>query len=485
MKIGAPLQLSQIDVSAEIIRTHLRDLGFLEASILNEKGDLITYSEDLTEGTLNFQILQGPKVKVQNIQIEGNTITKEYVIRKELEFKEGEILTPQKISESIKRLQKLGLFSAVEIRMLEEKTPISDRTVVVKVIDRNPGLFNVGVGVTNERELTVRGFTGLAYRNIGGDARALSGRIELNNNIADIKYTEFKATAGYLEPYIFNSRAKGKVFLTRSTEVTDYDKKQATDTSQLDLQIEQNITSNLLLSYDLWNLSTVRDFDINQSSTRPDKVQNIATTGPGLELDYRDHPFNPSKGSVTRIQLEYSNPNIGSSRTIEFSRITAGFSLYSPLKTSRWILANSIRGGYLKNLSSETNGGIPYDKKGFVLGGLTTIRGFEAGTKERFPNDDDLGGDDFVLTTESHFFLLKSELRFPLISDLDGAVFYDGGLVNVKGIKFNDPYRDALGFGLRYGTPVGPVNLDLAWKLDRKIERGENQFRFHFSIGTF
>ena len=50
-------------------------------------------------------------------------------------------------------------------------------------------------------------------------------------------------------------------------------------------------------------------------------------------------------------------------------------------------------------------------------------------------------------------------------------------------VVIKDPYRDSVGLGFRYNTPVGPLNLEFGWKLDRK--EGEEPWRFHLSIGAF
>ncbi len=79
--------------------------------------------------------------------------------------------------------------------------------------------------------------------------------------------------------------------------------------------------------------------------------------------------------------------------------------------------------------------------------------------------------------------MFKSELRFPIYHDHGGVLFYDGGAVRVTGYRFAHTYRDAVGVGYRYNTPVGPVALDFAFKLP--AYEGEKEFRFHLSIGTF
>ncbi|MGE5085681.1 MAG: BamA/TamA family outer membrane protein [Bacillota bacterium] len=53
----------------------------------------------------------------------------------------------------------------------------------------------------------------------------------------------------------------------------------------------------------------------------------------------------------------------------------------------------------------------------------------------------------------------------------------------IDGLDIKDPYRSSTGFGIRYGTPVGPLSVDIAWKL--KQQPGEDPWRIHISIGTF
>jgi outer membrane protein insertion porin family len=102
------------------------------------------------------------------------------------------------------------------------------------------------------------------------------------------------------------------------------------------------------------------------------------------------------------------------------------------------------------------------------------------------------------VTSDSYYYLLKTELRFPIwktfpfIGELSGAIFYDGGAVyiNQPDVNIPYPYRDSVGLGLRIATPVGPLNLEFGWKLRRRTlqtnpEIRESPFAFHFSIGAF
>jgi outer membrane protein insertion porin family len=484
-KEGEALKLNDLELTIVALRQKYRQAGYLEMTLINERQDLVRYNADNTLVDVVFQIYEGPLVQVGSVVVEGNTLTRDSVALKELEFGIGDTLTPENIEESISRLQRLGHFSSVEIRTLEEKTPISVRTVIVRVQDRDPGLFNLGFGLNSDRGFTVRGYTGVAYRNIMGTGRGVSARIDANYNVNEIKYLERRITLGYLEPYIFDSRVRGRINLTRAISVSDFSTRIAAEVNQTTYTLEQDITSNILLSWDVWSLATVRDFDINRNQDL--SLLDIATTGFTMDFDYRDHPFNPTRGLFSRLNLEYSAPWLGSTQTIEYGRGFASLAHYFPIRTFVW--ANSVRMGYLKNLSSRPDGAVPYDKKGLVLGGQSTIRGFTP--DEAFPNRFDFGADfdatkdRYNMKTEADMYLLKSELRFPVWGQIGGAVFYDGGAVTVRGVDIETPYRHSAGFALRYSTPVGAVSFEYGVKLNPKASRGEAPGVFHFSIGTF
>lgn len=487
LQAGA-LKLTQIEEAIAHLKEFYRERGYIEMLLLNEKSDLVTYDETNTKAALHFKILEGPQVRAASIILEGNDFTKDYVIRKELEFAVGDLITPSKVEESIARLQRTGFFSSVEIRTLEEKTNVANRTILVKVSEREPGVFTVGAGATNERTLTLRGYTGIAYRSLFGTGRGISLRLEGNYNVADVKYLESRIVVGYLEPYIFDSRIRGRANVSRSKTVTDYDLKKVTEINSTTYSLEKDFTSHILGIWDLWSLATIKDTSLEDKFVSV--TQDIATMGPTLDLDFRDNPFNPSRGTFTRWSAEYSSPDFGSSRQIGFWRSTLSFTHYWKLwqiNDQPVVWANQIRGGYLKNNIDEPGSGVPWDKKGFTLGGQSTIRGYEAGTQEVFPNKADLGvaanQSTYTLMTESSMYLVKSEVRFPVYGNLGGAVFYDGGSVQIKGINFPDNYRDSAGFGIRYNTPVGPLSLEWAWKLDARPT--EEPWRFHLSIGSF
>lgn len=505
LRTNSPLRLNAFEANIERLKTFYHNAGFLEMRLLNEGEDLIQYNDTGSQARILFRIFEGPRIRINNIVVEGNIKTKSRVILKEADFKMGEVLTPQMLEEATARLNKLSLFSRVDVRTLEENSNVAERTLVISVSEVDPGIFRFGAGVNNERNLTVRGFTGIGYNNLWGTGRGISGRVEVKSNVAQINYIENELAAGYLEPFLFNSRTRGRVNLVRSERVSDY---KSTNTytpintsNRVDFLAERDLTQHTKFTWKAWSLDSRQDFErygrclperdetFNPDTKCPPIAAQIAMIGPALDLDYRDNPFLPTRGSLTRLIVDYDNPAFGSSKDIEFIKVDSNFTNYTRVFSPRVIWANSVRGGYLANLSDRKDSGVP-QSQAFFLGGIYTIRGFDlASDNERLPKQSD---DGFVVSTrstqrliktDSHYFLLKSEVRFPLIGDHGGVLFYDGGAVFVSGYNFAHTYRDSVGVGYRYNTPVGPVALDLAFKLSPLPK--EDKFRFHLSIGTF
>lgn len=491
------LNLIEVENSIKLIKKNYLKNGFIEMKILNEKENILQFNEENSEVDIVFKIDEGPQVKAQSILIEGNSMTRDEIIRIELDIKEGDLLTPDRIDESIARLQRTGFFSSIDLFTLEANSQVKDRTLVVKVVERDPGQITAGFGVNNDRILTLRGYLGIAYKNLFGTGRGLSLRFEGTNNIADFNFLEQKLTFGYLEPYLMNTRYRGRWNGTKAIYVTDFDLKKITELSQYNVLIEKDFTSNIVGSWEIWNYSRYHDYGFDKAINLENNISNselvIATTGPSIEFDFRDNPFNPSRGTLLKLSAEYSSPDLGSTNFIEFLKSVMSLNQYTNIYNHEYIWANQLRMGLLQPLNDSKIHGVPWDKKGFSLGGRSTLRGF-SGSDEIFPNRAELGvTDTYYLKTTAEMFLIKSEIRFPLFGILGGVLFYDGGSIKIDQLELEDTFRHSAGFGVRINTPVGPVNAEFGFKLDRKTNRlnpnggtfAESPYAFHLSFGSF
>jgi outer membrane translocation and assembly module TamA len=145
------------------------------------------------------------------------------------------------------------------------------------------------------------------------------------------------------------------------------------------------------------------------------------------------------------------------------------------------VLASGARLGLAHGFPRQVGGEIVQDlpaSERFFAGGDTTIRGFALDTvgtpgtiSERgFPT-----GGNAVL-------ILNGELRVPVWGDVGTAFFIDGGNVFRRVTDFAiDELRGSVGFGVRYRSPIGPIRLDMGFKLDPRD--GERRRVLHFSIG--
>ncbi|MEC9281818.1 MAG: BamA/TamA family outer membrane protein, partial [Bdellovibrionota bacterium] len=385
-------------------------------------------------------------------------------------------------------LQRLGIFSTVDIQAL----PANDgnRPVLVKLTERNPGVFTLGLGVTDEFGGTVKGFTGLVYKNLGGSAKVVQTRVEIQNQINNESFIENKITLSYLEPLLFGRKIKGRTNLSFSQDIdflsSDADNTYIKESKEINFILEKDYDQHTKIGWKLWEIEGTRRFETTRKAVE-EKLQ-IGSIGPYIELDHRDHLFSPRQGSYTRFAIEYASPGYESSEDIHFGRATAVFNHYLPLNdTKRLVFAYSLRGGYVENLGRKGTDAVPQDRM-FFLGGRSTIRGFELA---EIPNEVDIsslkpnGSSIYYVSDKSSFGLVKLELRFPIYEDFGAALFYDGGAVNIPEIELPSEYiyRDSMGISFRFYTPVGPVSLEYGHKLNRR--EGESPGRFHFSIGAF
>jgi outer membrane protein assembly complex protein YaeT len=524
IKTNTPLRLNDVETSLEALRNFYFSKGHIEMKILNANEDLIQYNERGTQASIHFKIYEGPQVRVAKIVVEGNTFTHSDVVLREISIHVGDTLLPSQIDESTTRLNKFGIFSRVEIRTLEENTNVSERTLIVSVSERDPGVLRYGAGINSSRNFSVRGFGGLAYNNLGGTGRAISGRVELNYNIAQVHFLETKVAAGYLEPFLLNTRTRGRVNVSWTRFVfyyaqayhdpTNPDPNEVSpftvidSSTKIDFLLERDLAKHIKLTWTLYGIDAQFTYERNGLAIDPtdgihDSNLQVRYIGPTFDIDYRDNPFLPTRGNYFRSDTSYAAPFLGSSHGTHFLRTEANFTHYQRISGPRWVWTNSFRSGYEKNFIRSSGSGIPASYA-FFLGGFNTIRGFDSTTdNERIPPAYDLPfvyPTQIVVPNDSYYYLIKSEVRFPIFGDFGGVLFYDGGLVQVTDYHFQHPYRQSVGFGLRLNTPVGPASLDIGFKIDpinaiytiptasnplNQVVVKEAPFRVNFYIGTF
>jgi len=186
--------------------------------------------------------------------------------------------------------------------------------------------------------------------------------------------------------------------------------------------------------------------------------------------DRRDDAFNPTRGFFLSSSLEWAYPLFNAESN--FQKVFSKFQYYYSLSLPQLTFSATARLGLGR-------GRIPIHER-FFGGGSHSFRGTEF--DELGPKDPESGNP----VGGKALFILNLEMTFPLISELrylQGAVFYDSGRVFQERRQFNPlEFQHALGLGLRYKTPLGPVRFEIGWNLNPSP--GEKSFHLFLTIGN-
>lgn len=444
----ALLEKARINLLAELSRR-----GHIDAKIERE-----TFFDKKTgDVDVIFTIEGGPAKVFGTVLVSGNPRTSSKVILRELTFKTGEPWSRQEVIQSRQNIFRLGFFEQVDIRPLGEAGPDGALDVMVTVRETDAGRLDYGIGYGTEEN--IKTFVEVGHSNLFGGGRGASARVDLTGQDRTL-------TINYLEPWILGFPFDLKMNLIIQHSETDA---YTVNSTALQSSVEYEFTKYLKGSL-IHTLESDRLSDITENDFTGDKKYVASTLSPILLYDSRDDIFNPRKGYQGSVQYEFSSRALGSD--LEYSKLTASAGGYYSL--GKFTLGLMARGGAAEYYGRNET--LPLNKR-FFLGGRSTVRGFakdEIGPKAE--DGTPLGG-DLMLN-------LKAELRAALFGAFGVAAFWDAGQVWLQDKETPDlaDLRQSVGPSVRYNTPVGPLSLDVGYKLDR--EPGETSYEWHFTIGN-
>jgi outer membrane translocation and assembly module TamA len=199
-----------------------------------------------------------------------------------------------------------------------------------------------------------------------------------------------------------------------------------------------------------------------------DKGLIVGALGPLIEYDTWDNLFEPTRGTRSRMFLELGSPYLGGE--ISFVHWVAATSRYLELLEGT-VLAGQLRTEWIVPLGSTNS--IPIQERLFN-GGENSVRSF----KESELGPEDSRGEPLGGEVKN---VVSLELRQRIYRRLFCAVFGDYGNVALKAQDPWDNFRPAVGVGLRYGLPIGPVRLDVGFNPAKRPH--ENLYAIHLAIG--
>ena len=464
---------------------------------------------------ITFKAVEGPQTVIEHIFITGNLRTKSLVIERELQIQEGKPLGQGALTETRRRLSALGLFRRIQISAISHGDATA-RDVVIAVeeaqqttigyggglqIDRVLRSADNGEGTRERYELAPRGFFEMGRRNLGGRNRSLNlySRLSLrpnpdatSNNL--FGFSEYRVVGTYLAPRAL--RNYGDLTATAAVEQgvrTGFNFSRKGLTGGLAHQFRPTIRASARYSF-----GTTRIFDEQlpeNDQLTVDRVfpqVRLSSFSAAVLRDTRDDSLEPQNGAFLTADASMAGRAIGSE--VGFAKTFVQGFFYRSLGKPNLVFAGGARLGLARpflrlvttidaagNPQVVAVGDLPASER-FYAGGDTTIRGYAldlVGTQETIsPNGFPKGGDAEIV--------LNAELRLPVRGPIGAALFVDGGNVFAQaGDVSLSRLRGSVGFGGRYRSPIGPIRIDLGFKLDRRTIGGrlEPRYAIHFSIG--
>ncbi len=434
--------------------------------------DLVIAPESTPAGPalvdVHYKIEEGERSYLNRVNIEGNTRTKDKVVRREVLVAPGDVFNTVRVDTTKKRLENLGYFSKVETYPEETDVPgRKDLTILVQ--EKRTGSLSFGAGFSTVDqlvgfvELTQGNFDLLNWPTFTGGGQKFRMRIQYGTQRKDF-------LLNVVEPYFLDRRLSlgGSLFYTEADYLSvDYNQRNY----GFSFELRKPLTSFMYasLSYQLQN---VEIFNVSSSAPPTIKSQEGTYTESkilgSLVFDRRDNPLLTRVGQRITFSPYISGGFLGGDTQIYGWDLEG--SQYFRLKWDTILLFN----GEIATVETWGNGPFVPIFERLYLGGANNLRGFpyrEIGPQQ---NGEPIGGQSMARLTV--------EWTFPIIEKARGAIFYDSGFVNADPWKFDFSHLASdLGAGIRINLPIGPMRLDYGYPLLRDGYHGGGHF--NFSVG--
>jgi outer membrane protein insertion porin family len=470
---GAPYTADRVKHDTQLIRDTYGEVGYIDAEIravpefTSEPGML----------DVAFKVVEGRAVRIREIRIEGNRVTQDRVIRRELGFYPEEPVNTKLIERAERRIEGTGLYAPNSVQITELPTTEPDTVdLLIRVEETQTGRTGFSAGVSSDNGLlgslsfVERNFDITAWPKSLEDFRrgtAFRGAGQLFQIVLEPGTEMQEYRVDFRDPHIGDSDYSLSTSLFYFKRGRDtYDESRAGVMVGVGKELRPGLTGYLNLKMAAINISNI-------DATAPDDVTKVAgastltSVEAGVVKDTTDSLLLPTEGYRLRASVEQA---VGGSYT--FTKVIFDarryFTVTRDVLDRRSVL--SLRGQV---------GGILSDApifERFYAGGLGTIRGFRYRGVGPRQGDTELGGDFMALAS--------AEYSFPIYEkNLQGVFFLDTGTVE-RDITITN-WRASVGFGVRFTVPFfGPVPFDLNFGFPLMKGPNDRTEFFSFSIGT-
>mgnify|MGYP003115703971 FL=1 len=441
------------------------ELGKLGYAFVNVRPRIDRDRENLTIA-VTYEVNKGPRVHVERINITGNVRTLDYVIRREMKLAEGDAFNTALLRLSQSRVRGLDFFEKVEVTQEEGTAP--DKTIInVDVQEKSTGELSVGAGFSTTESVSAN--LQIRERNLLGRGQDLRFGISVGAQSQTVDI-------GFTEPYFLDRDLSAGFDIFRT--VRDYQDESGYDLERTGFVLRSGFPIRENVRGDVF-YSLVNEKIDNLASNAPVSIQKasgeylISSVGYTITISDLDDTLFPTTGS----KYTFGQTLSGLGGDVRSLATNASYIRFFPVYENDVVLSTGITGGYIFGLGEDVILAQRYN-----VGGRN-FRGFDnrgIGPRD-IASGDALGGNAYFVAT--------AELRFPVgLPDeygVLGRTFLDVGTLttiddNDPGIVDDPSIRAAVGVGLNWVSPFGPIQINVAVPLLKEDYDKEEIFQLDF-----
>lgn len=445
--------------------TKIKDQGYAFANLIPN----FNLKQDAKVVDVNIVVEKGEKQTIREIKIEGNSKTRDYVIRRDLRIFEGDIFNLSKLERSKRRLLRTGYFKDVKYETFRVPGTTDSVDVSFSVTETQTGSLSLGAGYS-----TLDSF----FANLKVSERNVLGT-GLGAYFSGYLGTEFNSfNLRIVEPRLFNSFYSAALDLFRNRRDFDDFKRYQTG-------------GKITLGYDFEEFDALKDFsarvfaDIREVEIDDVKsgaatfIKESAGKGQSRSVGFEirrfalDRAIRPTTGSTQSLTFEYG----GLGGDFDFYVFGISNSLVRSVleldEGGKIVFVNKTSFDYGKGLNGQR---FPLFKR-FFPGGSRSVRGYKPRSMGPKEGDSEYGGAKQIINNTELVVPIADEIGLDLVGFFDiGEAFDDSENVDISDL------RKAYGAGIRWNSPIGPISLEFGFPLDKR--EGDKSFVVNFSAGT-
>ena len=463
LRVDEPITKAAFDASRDQLLLALQSAGYARATVQPHT----EVDREAHEAFIRFTLEAGERTAFGQVTIRGAASVSPQAIRRRLTFQPGEVYSPGDVTDSQAAIYDLGMFRAVTPRSLNPEAAGEPLDIEFEVSERPPRSFEVGLGLSTIERFRLQ--VGWTFRNVFGGAQhlSLSGKASSLGTMVETRFhlphlvtprTRFTQTA-----YVDSQQEINTDPLGLTSGIFDIEDAQpAFDVlrygaeSRVDHQFGRVFGAAAGLEVSSNTFSHVDPLVVSELGSEVGVDHFLLTQFAELTWNTSDRPINATRGFLALLRAEHSSTGLLSD--FDFVKAVVEARRYLPL-WRRATLAARLKLGFAQPYGSSDV--VPFNVR-FYAGGPGSIRGFGLNRVGPLATDGaPLGGHSLIEGS--------LELRFAAIGELGGVFFVDFGQVFEAYLDYHfEELRYAVGPGIRYNTPIGPVRFDVGFIIDRR-----------------